>query len=241
MISANLCQNFVRKICCDDDHARTKTKDARSRSKRREERARKRPDSRGQKNRDPSCRHVWSMTVWPLWTIDAWWIVTRVIPWSLSKDVAWVADVLATWQVKWRVRVEEFIHSRITNYFHAFFFFFWRLYKKSNDISYNQNFVGHIFFWSDPHMQLITWISCWLENNKCNPNMSKIECKKISHFFITPQLLSSTPMFLLPKFFLGFLVTYIDYTLTLELWHQCSSCPIFPSVFGHLNGMQNNT
>jgi hypothetical protein len=34
MISANLCQKFARKICGDDDHARTKTKDARSRSKR---------------------------------------------------------------------------------------------------------------------------------------------------------------------------------------------------------------
>lgn len=33
MIFANLCQKFARKICGDDDHARTKTKDARSREK----------------------------------------------------------------------------------------------------------------------------------------------------------------------------------------------------------------
>lgn len=32
MISANLCQKFARKICGDDDHARTKTKEARGRA-----------------------------------------------------------------------------------------------------------------------------------------------------------------------------------------------------------------
>jgi hypothetical protein len=71
---------------------------------------------------------------------------------------------------------------RINNYFHPFFF--WSLSKKQWHFLWPKLCGAHVF-WSDCHLQLITWITCWLESNKCKQNMWKIQGGKIYHFDYT--------------------------------------------------------
>jgi len=82
--------------------------------------------------------------------------------------------------------------------------------KSSSITLYTTKFCWAHVFKSDFHLQLITWITCWLESNKCKQNMWKIQGGKISHF---------------------------DYTSTIE-FDSISSCLIFPRVFSYLRGIK---